>query len=332
MESLVIPDIYCPFPSLTNPNIEQAKKHSLEWAKDFRLIQRDAAQQHFLIAGVAHFGCSVHPKAALEELCFCCDWYCLITLFDDHFDDTERGKEPELLRLIHDHLLAVLQNPPKAIPQGLAAEAFSDIQQRAARLAPPTWQKHFVQHHADFFAGQLQDAENRAAQHIPDIQACISNRLRTYGTLIVFDAIQLVRHFELPAEIYASPPFQAVLQAAGNVMGWTNDVFSVERELKFGEVNNLVGVVQHVQGGSLQDTVNHVCALIETETRHLQKLIQDLPEYPTEVDRDIHTFLDDLGSWIRGNLDAHRQILRYLGHYFEPGKASTYLEEILPPA
>lgn len=330
MESLIIPDIYCPFPSLINPNVEQAKKHTLEWAKDFRLIRRETSHHHFLITSAAQFGCAVHPTAALEELFFCCDWYGLITLFDDHFDDSERGKRPEFLQPIHEHLLNVLHNPPKAIPQGSAAEAFADMRQRATRLTSPTWQRYFVQHHAEFFAGQLQDAENRAAQRIPDIQACIDNRLKTYGTLIVYDLLQLASHFEIPTEIYESPPFQAVLQAAGHIMGWTNDVFSVERELKFGEVNNLVGVLLHTQGGSLQEAVNHACALIEAETRHMQKLIQNLPRYPAGVDRNIQTFLDDVGIWIRGHLDAHRHILRYLGYYFEPGQASIYLEEILP--
>jgi hypothetical protein len=78
--------------------------------------------------------------------------------------------------------------------------------------------------------------------------------------------------------------------------------------------NNLVVVVQHEERCSLQDAVNHVCAMINRETQHFQELVQCLPIYPAEVDRDIRTYLVDVGHYIRTALDYERIGSRYQAH------------------
>jgi Terpene synthase family 2, C-terminal metal binding len=331
IESLMIPDIYCPFPSQISPYLEQVREHTLEWVQRFRLIQREIARQYFLAIDISCFSCRVYPMASLEELFFINDWVGWITLFDDRFDDSGLSARPDYMYQVHQHLLALLQDPPLVTPQGPVAEALSDVWQRADCLTSSTWKRRFAQHHADYFAACRWDAENRALQRVPDVHAYIENRRNSVANTISFDMFDLSEHIEFPTEVYESQPFQAVLQAANNIVAWHNDVYSLRKELAHGDICNLVVAVRHAQRCSLQEAVNQVCTMIEMETRRFQVLVQDFPAYSAELDPEIRRYLFDLGKWIRGPLDWYQETLRYVEvEYTERGKASSYLEEILP--
>ena len=330
--SITIPDIYCPFPAHISPYSEQVSRHTLQWIQEFRLMQKESALQHYLASNLSRFSCRVYPNASLEELLFIDIWVTWITLIDDWFDDSGLGRKPAEMSQVYQHLLAVLHDPPLVTPQGPLAEALFDIWQRADSLASSAWKRRFAQHHADFFAACRWDAENRVHKRIPDEDAYIKNRRDSVANPMSFDLFDLSWRVQFPAEIYESRPFQAILQAANNIVAWHNDVYSLKKELAHGDVSNLVLTVQHAEHCSLQEAMNRVCAMIETETRHFQEMVQNLPTYPAEIDPDIRQYLFDLGKWIRGPLDWYQQdTLRYREvEYTEQGKTSSYLEEILP--
>jgi len=96
-----------------------------------------------------------------------------------------------------------------------------------------------------------------------------------------------------------------------DLVAWTNDVYALPKELAHGEVNNLIVIMQHEDGGSLQDAINRACTLINRETRRFEELAQSLPSYPVEVDRVIRSYLVDVGHYIRAALDYERTGSRY---------------------
>jgi 5-epi-alpha-selinene synthase len=333
MERFVIPDIFCPFPSQVSPYLEQVRQQAQEWIQEFRLIKGEIALRYYLTADFPLLTCRAHPRAGLEELFLCCNWYTWVFVFDDQFDDGVAGRQPESMRVIYDHMLALLQDPASATPQGPAAESLANIWQRARRLMPSSvWQRRFIQHHADFFAACCRDAENRVNGHMLDLWDYIANRRNGGANPIVCDLIELAGHIQIPDVISENQVFKALLRAAHDSMGWTNDVYGLQKELAHGDTNNLVMVVQQAHNCSLQEAMDRACVMLETEMRRFEQLAQSLPTCsPAEVDRDIRQYLVDVGSWIRGHLEWERMSLRYSEvEYTELGKSSSYLEEILP--
>lgn len=329
--SITIPDIYCPFPSQVSPHLEHARRHTLQWIQKFRLIQKETAQHHHLASDLSRFSGRVFPNASLEELCFIDNYVTWITLVDDWFDDSGLGTRPTDMYQVYQPLLAIFQDPPPATLPGPLAEALNDIWQRADSLTSSVWKRRFAQHNADFFAGCHWDAEHRAHNRVPEVQAYIENRRKSVANPVSFDLFDLSEHVEFPTEIYESPPFQTILRMANDIVAWHNDVYSLKKELAHGDICNLVLAIQHVQQCTLQEAMNHVCAMIETETRRFQELVQNFPSYSAEMDPDIRQYLFDLGKWIRGPLDWYQETLRYVEvEYIGRGKTSSYLEEILP--
>ena len=313
MDQCVIPDIHCPFPALTSSHLEQVQAHAREWLDAISLVPRKLAHSAFLTSDIPWMICSIYPSAGLEELCLCSDWYIWGFTYDDMCDNTGLSTQPDELHQIQTDHLAVFQDVRGAAVQKPTVAALCDTWQRAQQLTSATWQQRFARHHAEYFAGQRQEVANRLQQKIPTMQDHIINRRSTSFSTTSMDLIELVHHIEIPVEIYESQPFQTMLNSMYDIVGWTNDVYSLPKELAHGEINNLVVVVQHEEGGSLQNAINHVCAMINRETQHFQELVQRLPPYPAEVDRAVRTYLIDIGHYIRTALDYERTGSRYQG-------------------
>jgi 5-epi-alpha-selinene synthase len=328
MDSLHIPEIYCPFLLRTSPHLEAVEAHTLEWAQRFGLLQHDHALEYYRMANFPGLACRVYPEAGQEELFLASDWLFYIFVLDDPFDEGWFDNRPEEMLAFHEHLLAVVRNPPLATPRGPLAEALSDIFRRARCFASSDWLKRFALHHAQYFAAMRWQVANRARKHMPDVQAYLNNRAHAAGVFPVFDWIELVQHGEVPPTVYESQPLQAILRAGVNIIGWTNDVYSAKKDRDCSDVNSLLKAIQREQSSTLQDAVQHVCAMIETETRHLQEMMTNNPVYPANVRR----LVTGVAYWIRGHLDWYRGNERYSdGKFHEVSKEASYIEKIFPP-
>src|SRR5215472_13197620 len=94
MDRFVIPDIYCPFPSLISPHLEHVQTHAQEWLNAIGLVPQGRAQSTFLTYEVPWMICGIYPNAGLEELFLCCDWYSWGFTYDDLCDNSGLGKRP----------------------------------------------------------------------------------------------------------------------------------------------------------------------------------------------------------------------------------------------
>lgn len=327
----MIPDLYHLFPPLSSPHVELVREHNLEWVKRFRLVEGETALQYYFALDTATFVCKVHPKAGLEELCLLCDWFIWYTIFDDYVDGSKLFREVEPLQVFQDHLLSLLQDPPCLPPRGPLAEAFFDCWERTCLLTSSVWQMRFAQNLADWFASQRWEREVRTHRYPLRRDAYIQRRRKTVGFIMGSGFLELADHNEIPAEIYASQIFQDLLQTMADVLGWTNDLYSLKKDFAHGEICNLVFIVQHDENCSLQEAYRQVRIIVELQMRHFQELVQNLPSYPIDVGHCLLSYLDSLGLYVRGLQNWKRAVLRYTGsEYLELGKVSDQMEEIPP--
>jgi terpene synthase-like protein len=334
MEQIVIPDIYCPFPSLISSHLEQVREHTLDWIERFRLIQGEAGLSYYRAIDIPEAICRIYPKASLEELLVLNDYYIWGFIYDDLYDDEKFSTQPEGMDGLYEHMLAILQTPSLVTPQGSLAEATVEAFQRMKRFMTqsPVLQKRFIQAHIDWLAAEREDAVRHTEQQIVDVQTCLDSRMKSAAALAAMAIIEIVEHMEIPDEIYEGQPFQNILVTAAHILTSANDVYSLQKELSLDDVNNVVIAMQRTHSCSLQEAMDQTCAMIETKIRRFQELSENFPASSPENDRDIRTFLVDLGIMIRGALDWYRSTTRYKGlAYPGIGKLGVSLKELLPP-
>jgi len=132
-----------------------------------------------------------------------------------------------------------------------------------------------------------------------------------------FDLIEWVAGAALPPSVYFSSCYQQLLLAAADVVCWTNDLLTLDKELAHGDTQNLILVINHDRGGTLQDAIDEV---VQRSERRLQAFLaaeQALPgvlrQLGCSADHQAlaRSCTDMLRAWMRGHVDWGTQTARY---------------------
>jgi hypothetical protein len=97
------------------------------------------------------------------------------------------------------------------------------------------------------------------------------------------------------------------------VAAWHNDVFSLDKELAYGDVHNLVLVIAREPAVSLPEARALAVARCNAEVDALQVTARRLPSFGEAADPIVADFVMGMGALMRGNLDWSLETLRYRG-------------------
>lgn len=307
IQQLEVPDIYCPFPSETSPYGDEIEAHTLDWAEDMNLLTPTPDPSSLRVG--PHFACHVHPTASDRLLQFIAKWYCWGFLEDDTRDESALRRQPRQMAEYQQSFLQVL-NDDDAEHRTPLSRAFADLQDRWGRLGTAEWRARFKRHHLRYFAAHRWEARNQVQGYVPTRNEYVTNTRVAAGIPLVFDLAALAGDVVRSRSLYRSPIYQELLETAGNVICWTNDVYSLHRELRNDEVNNLIVVIHEEQNCSLQEAIVTVSDLIAGESSAFEKLRRQVSEEFADVE-GLQSHLAQVAQAIGGHLAYSEQTARY---------------------
>jgi hypothetical protein len=327
--------IELPFPARVNPHAAAARAQSQWWVREQRLVSRPAAARRFAEADFAQFAAQTYPAVAQPALFLIADWFAWLFLLDDQFDDGLVGRDPERVKSLMADVMALLDAPVDG-PSPIALDAappiitaFADLWRRTARTTTAHWRRRFADHVVAGGLAAFWEADNRVSGRIPDVHEYVEQRRHTGAIYVCMDLIEPLHGIELPPQVYQDPAFQGALQAACDVVCWTNDLYSLDKERSLGENHNLVCVVEHHLGLGRAAAVDRVVADIDARTRDYESCELGAARCHPEYERELAVCLDGMRSWMRGNLDWSASTPRYLG--FGSHSAASSEPEYLEP-
>ncbi|MFF0436251.1 terpene cyclase [Streptomyces sp. NPDC004327] len=314
-----VPEPSSPFPYRVSPRVEQARAHLTEWTGRTGLVRQERARERFERADFGWFAAMVYPTASPAHVDLMADWFAWLFLVDDQLDDGAVGRDPEHFGAVVDGMRAVLGSDDfgasAAAPGGELPVAVSSLADLWSRTAPDTtaaWRRRFVRHLEDCLAtAAVWEAGNRLAGIVPDEAEYIPRRRHTGAIYVCMDFIDVVERLDVPEDLYGSGPFTDALNAACDVVCWTNDLYSYEKERSLGEVHNLVHIVRHHHALDRDPALVRVRDAVDAETeRFLVKERELLRAFPGHA-AVLRPYLAGMRSWMRGNLDWSRATKRY---------------------
>ncbi len=317
-------------PDELNPYVDTAIRHLDRWVVEQGVIVAPAAKDRFEHANFGWFAAATYPTASEADLALVADWFVWLFLLDDQLDDGLLGKNPEragaLMTMIFDVLHGPVDRPELGADAPTIVTSLADLWQRTAASASSAWRRRFVDHVMAGGAAACWEADNRVRGVVPDEATYIQKRRHTGAIYVCMDLIEIVENIDLPAEIYDHEPFAGLLRAACDVVGWTNDLYSLDKETSMGEHHNLVAVIQHKRALSRAEAIESVTHLIGERVRDF---LREEPAvhaaWPT-CSAEVSGYLAGMRSWMRGNLDWSATTRRYrdtLRHRLDP---TRYLE------
>ncbi|MGV9662890.1 terpene synthase family protein [Nocardia niigatensis] len=302
------------FPSQLNPNLDRAREHVLTWVDGFDLLRSHRARTKFSAADFGYFVALVHPHAERHSLELAADWFAWLFLVDDELDDGAIGRTPAAAAALAHGVRGVLRDGGHGEANSPLLAALSDLWDRTAAHGSAAWRTRFVGHLEEcLHTAAFWEAGNRIAGIVPDRDTYVDRRRHTGAIYVCMDLIEAFGGFEVPPARYRDADFSGALDAACDVVCWTNDVYSLEKERSFGEVHNLVFIVGHHENLSEAEAVSRVCAEIDTRTEQYLGF-EELVRTRSASDHDpVERCLDGMRMWIRGNFDWSSRTARY-GH------------------
>lgn len=311
MERWELPELYCPFPSLVNRHADVVGRATIEWAGRYGLLAEPNQRHRLEAVRVGWLIARTNPTTSLDALQLLADWCTWLFLQDDQCDERGIGKDPNAVAAIHGRSYEILAGAPLRRDDRPLSHALVDLRKRFMARARSGWMERFQQSVANSFQASIWEAGNRARGITPDLDTYLEHRPFTGGVYTLVETIELTEQLGLPYEIYEHPYIQRIVRRAVNVVCWSNDIVSLAKEIKQGDVHNLVLVLQHRHGISIQDAIQRAAAMHDAEVRTFMDLEADLPSFG-EYDPALRHYLMLQKAWMKGNLDWSYMSGRYL--------------------
>lgn len=306
-----LPHLYCPFPPALSDHTEQVQVHLNRWMHQ-RYLKSETALKRFQAGKFAWTTGRAHPYAAFDDLLMVATWMSWLFMLDDWCDEAELGRQPAQLRALHTELLDHMRHPRQPCPDGHPViNGLDEIWSWMCAHASAGWPARFIETFAAYANGCYWEALNRAQQRIPTLGEYLVMRRQTSALYIFFDLIEVADYVNLPAEALNHPIVSELKCMANDGVAWFNDIVSLEKEIRSGDVHNLVLILQHEHQLDLQDAIDRAGALFNERMAAYIDLEAHVPSFGEAVDAELARYLAGLRYWVRGNIDWSYETGRY---------------------
>lgn len=307
--AIQIPDLYCPFNPAVHPAAAHVHAESIAWARAMGLARTEAHVEALHRARVGWLVGRAFPVADhIPALQVASDWTTLFCLIDNHIENI-RG--PALSHVYLTGLLRVFRQGAAPLIADPFAQAFRDLRERMIQVGMPNWIERFGEQLERLFKTFVDEAKYRVLEAVPDLKRYRKMREVSVGLYFGFRLGELTDGIELPLIARDHPIIRNLESRAAYIVGLANDIYTVEKEMARGEVNNMVMVLMHEEGLDFDAALARAAKLHDAETREFTNQVAALPTFSPEIDAQVRRYVEVLTSMISG----HRIWARETGRY-----------------
>lgn len=336
MEPTETPPVELPFPTRHHPEVEKIEAHTRDWAVRLHLAQSDAATENLARSSYGDLAAYIYPLAPLPEANLAADWLAWLCFADDQYEEGTHGSEQEW-GAVTEAVRAVLEPGHVAGPltRTPLIRALADLSRRLDLLASPVWKKRFTGHFLDSMAAAMREIQLREEGTPPPLSEYIGLRRDCGAVLPSLDLIEVCAHVELPPEVYHSTAYQEIVLAGTDIISWTNDLYSLDKEIAHGIVTNLVLVLQHQRGLDRPRAFRAAHSLIDRRVADLLAAQQRLPALAESLRLDaatrmaLHRCAEGVRDWVAGSNRWHATASRFQQHTAD--RETCPIEDLLVP-
>lgn len=303
--TLTLPPFFCPFPPAIHPAAPVLTERALRWL-DERGLATDAQHRRRLAA--ADFGRLVAltlPRGEQGRLQVLTDLNVWYHALDGAYGDEElslRGDHDARMRAVTEltgRFAAVLYDPECAVDgRDPFVAALRDIRTRLARFATAEQLADWISGLLAYFLYEHFELAARHARAIPDLQTyilyCASGRAARPSLL----AAPIAGDYRVPAAQMQSATLRAATSMASVIVCFDNDLISFGVESRRADhIHNLLTVLAAAHGCAPHDVLAEAVALRDEIMLAFLSLRRR-----ARLSAPAARYLDDLGSWIRGQI------------------------------
>lgn len=311
MNSLILPALYCPFPSQINKHVDVLEKHSMEWVLKFKLLPNESAYQALSNAKSFLLTASAYPCCNFKHLEIANDFMNWIIIWDEVSGLLDKGHQVETIKTWYKRFMEILQGSEITDTDIPLSFALGNLRQRMLEVTSVKWFSYFVRSFDEYIDGCVQESINWVEGIVPDIETYTTLRKATGVMEPLMDLIEFCDNLILPDFLRENDIIQKLRMMTNKIICLCNDIFSVAKEMAVGDFHNFIFVLHHQQQISLEEAIMCVADMHDREVKAMIDLEASIPSFGEELDVEIAKYISGLHTWIRGHLDWYSHSGRY---------------------
>nr|BAP82225.1 terpene synthase [Streptomyces sp. ND90] len=321
-----LPDFYMVHPARLNPHVDEARSHSLRWARGMGMLEGSGVwEQADLDAHDYPLLCAyTHPDCDGPALSLVTEWYVWVFFFDDHFlelfkrtQDRAGGKAylDRLPAFMPMDLATPVPRPENPVEAGLA-----DLWRRTVPAMSLDWRARFAQSTRNLLYESLWELSNINAQRVANPVEYIEMRRKVGGAPWSAGLVEYATGAEVPAAVADARPLRVLKDTFSDAVHLRNDLFSYQREVEDeGELSNGVLVLETFLGCTTQEAADSVNELLTSRMQQFEDtLFTELAPLfaekalPPGRCADVLAYAKGLQDWQSGGHEWHLRSSRYM--------------------
>ncbi|MFF7454677.1 glutamate dehydrogenase [Kitasatospora sp. NPDC008115] len=309
--ALDILPFYCPVPPAIHPEVDAVERRAHAWLDRTGLCPTTASRAWTAGTNSAEFYARFAPDADPDRLWIAVCWIYWGFAFDDaRCDEGPLAADPAGFAALAGTVQRALELPGSLDTDDPYAAALHDIGERFRACAGPVQNRRFQQAHRAWLSGVQWQIGNRAAGHMPDLDAYLSMRLHSAGGEPTYAMLEIANGIDVPAAEMDSPAVCALTEMAILVAALDNDRHSHAKEAGRGQTDqNIFAVLTARHTLAPRQALHEAVALRDAV---LDRFLALRDEVSRRAGADLRRYLDDLGHGIRGNIEWGLRVPRYL--------------------
>ena len=309
-----MPKIKFPFAAPTRrADADALKAYVLDWAQQYTLIGRRGADR-LQNTPLLELGLALCGEASTQRAKILVCWYLWALVLDDRIDDgpwAENGALDRFVKAVEVEIEPDRDSDPSnkisQLDDPMLTVLANDLWPRTLCAGDDRWghrlARNLIRHlHAQATFVTMRETETSLtlAQYLP-------LRRDSFGALFFFDLIDAVESLD-PDEDKANIAHWNTLRSLGaDIIAWTNDIYSVAKDIICGECFNLVSILAGEADIDLPNAIESAHQMVNESVAEFASIAAWLMDHS----RSEATNPDRLGRIVRAMGDWHRSVSRY---------------------
>ncbi|KAK7688467.1 Delta(6)-protoilludene synthase [Cerrena zonata] len=293
-----------------NPHYAICKSESAAWCESFHAFS-PKAQHAFNRCDFNLLASLAFPLLDKDGCRIGCDLMNLFFVFDEYSDVADATE----VRRQADIIMDALRNPssPRLKGEWVGGEITRQFWENAIRTATLTAQCHFIDTFQLYTDSVVQQAVDRDRSHIRSVDHYFELRRDTVGAKPSFAILEV--KMDLPDEVMKHSSIVTLTVACIDMLIIGNDLCSYNVEQARGDDgHNLVTIVMHERNCNLNTALEWISGLHDRLVEIFLSTFKTVPSFGNhDLDKQVSTYIDGLGNWVRANDTWSFESERYFG-------------------
>lgn len=296
-----------PFPPRVSPHIELLREQSEKWInEEYSSLPQPFIKMMKRLDG-ASWAAHSWPDASLSLSII----FTRALLWGIAQDDYYAPFPTDELSKVNYRMMEVARGAIPDPEENPIIHQFSILMRELEAIATEDWVERYIYDVSQYLEGIEIDSSISYRKNInyPSINEYIPIRRKNVAMATVNDKIELVTGI-LPNYIVVHPFIQQARILGGDLFAWSNDLISLEKEMRDDEGLNLVLVIQNERKCSMEAAFDEAVQMYNSRVEEFVALYNNIPDFGVYTPV-VKKFLEGQGLWISGYLNWFEDTKRY---------------------